>query len=281
MLRHLAAKHRTAKHLSGNHRHKRMAKKHSTLYLAVIFLNMTVLEVYADEIMVAVASNFHSSLKVLKQKFEQSSQHRITIVSGSTGKLYAQIINGAPFDLFMSADKESVLRLEQSSLAVKNSRFIYANGRLALWSVEDKLVGGKGAILFSDKYNKLAIANPKLAPYGQAALEFLENSRLENVESKIVKGENISHAFHLVASGAAEIGIIALAQLKNPKKPVLGSYWIIPENKHLPIEQHAIVLNTNQAVMDFVNFIRSDDGISIIESFGYQVPAEKLLEVGI
>jgi molybdate transport system substrate-binding protein len=252
-------------------------RKLLTLCLFFILFNFGLLALKAEEAVVAVAANFHTTLKVLKNEFEKSSEHRIIIVSGSTGKLFAQIINGAPFDIFMSADKERPLLLEKNSIGIKNSRFIYANGRLVLWSLKNNFVDNLGEILLSDKYTKIALANPKLAPYGRAAMELLNNmqlksSKFSNINEKIVRGENISHTFHLVASGSAEIGFVALSQLKDMGETITGSFWIVPELKHKPIEQHAIVLNNNEAVTAFVSFMQSEKGKKLIENFGYQVP---------
>lgn len=261
--------------------------------------------VQGREINVAVASNFYSTLLVLKQEFESSSEHTLIIMPGSTGKLYAQIINGAPFDIFMAADKKRPMLLEQNSYGigsrirenrldegemrgraseerttekksvnnadkVKVTRFTYARGRLVLWSPDSNRQINEGEILQSDEIERVALANPKLAPYGKAAKAFIDIRHQETLRSKLVQGENISQAFHLVASGSAEIGFVALSQLKNPNRPVIGNYWIIPEKFHQPIEQQAILLKDNEAANEFFAFLQSERCKEIITQFGYQ-----------
>lgn len=239
--------------------------------LIVLLIGMMSLErVVAKEITVAVAANFHSTIKELKKHYEQKSPHRLIIVPGSTGKLYAQIMNGAPFDLFMSADKLRPVLLEKDLIKQTGQRFTYAVGRLALWSAQNNLVDQNGDILQSATIHKIAIANPQLAPYGRAAQEVLESLNLDELKAKLVLGESVSQAFHLTSNGSAELGFIALAQLKDENKPVNGSYWIVPEKYHRPIEQQAIILSDNEVVKSFVDFLKSKQARDLITSLGYQ-----------
>ncbi len=240
------------------------------LFSIVTFNVLLIAKVNAEEITVAVASNFYPSLKLLKQEFESVSPHKINIVSASTGKIYSQIINGAPFDIFMSADTQTPKLLEDKGLAIKGSRFTYAVGRLVLWSAAENLVDPLGDILLSPKINKIALANPKLAPYGKAAHDFILSLKLQYLQDKLVMGENIAQAFHLVASGSAEIGFVALSQIINPQQNIQGSYWLVPETYHQAIEQQLVLLNDKEVSQQFILFLKSAAGNKIIKSFGYQ-----------
>lgn len=244
------------------------------LLLLLSFSDVLITKVIAQEVTVAVASNFYPSLKIIKQAFELQTPHQLTIVSGSTGKLYSQIIYGAPFDVFMSADKQTPLLLEENGFGLKDSRFTYAIGQLVLWSANNDVFDINalgGSVLRDKKINKVAIANPKLAPYGRAAEEALQSMSCNNVKEKLVIGESISQVFHLIASGSAEVGFVALSQIKNPSTEIGGSYWLVPESYHQPIEQQVIALEENDATKAFLGFLRSAKAIEIIQSFGYRV----------
>ena len=228
----------------------------------------------AAEIRVAVASNFANAAAALAHRFEAISEHQVTLVYGSTGKHYAQIRNGAPFEAFFAADARHPEMLESDGLAVSGSRFTYAIGRLVLWSPEDGYVDGRGQVLEVGDFRHLAIANPRLAPYGLAAQEVLESRGLwENLEQRLVRGENIGQAFQFVKSGNAELGLVALSQVTSPEsQPETGSRWLVPEGLHTPIRQQAVLLEDSAATRAFGEFIRSAEARSIIRSFGYQTP---------
>ena len=230
----------------------------------------------ADTIRIAVASNFSAAIKELVKQYQVGSPHEIKLSVASTGKHFAQIQHGAPFDIFFAADSKRPEILELSGIGIKNSRFTYAYGRLVLWSQATTKVDDKGLILQQADFKRLAIANPKLAPYGAAAMDVLKHFKLnEKLRSKLVYGENISQAYHLVSSKNVELGFIAYSQLRqttNGKtKPGHASYWLVPESMHRPIEQQAIQLRKNNVVDDFIRFVKSHDGQNIIRSFGYSL----------
>lgn len=229
----------------------------------------------AGEVQVAVASNFARTLRELALDFEESTDDRVLISSGSTGKLHAQIANGAPFEVFLSADKNSPRRLEQNGQAVAETRFTYALGRLALWSARSGIVDGTQAVLREGRFRHLALANPRTAPYGAAAMQLLTELDLwEAVESRVVFGENVAQAFSFVSTGNAEIGLVALAQVMGLDDARRGSFWIVPRQFHAPIEQQAVLLATgrdNPAALRFVAYLRSPAARSIIERSGYEV----------
>ena len=230
--------------------------------------------VTADEIRVAVASNFATASQAIAQRFEALSEHQVTLVFGSTGKHYAQIRNGAPFEVFFAADARRPELLERAGLTVRESRFTYAIGRLVLWSPEEDSVDTEGRILDSGDFRHLAIANPELAPYGRAAQEMLQSRGLwASLERRLVRGENIGQAFQFVRSGNAELGFVALSQIANPERqPETGSRWLVPEHLHAPISQQAILLADTAAARSFLEFIKSSEARSIIRSHGYQTP---------
>lgn len=227
----------------------------------------------AEEAVVAVAANFTEVAEQLEKEFERQSGHTLTFVAGSTGKLYAQIANGAPFDVFLSADQERPERLEKERLAVAGSRFTYATGRLALWSSEPGRVGA--ATLRRGEFRRLAIANPELAPYGAAAKETLEKLGLwERFKERIVMGETIGQAHTLVASGNAELGFVALSSLLSPQSEAKGSRWDVPAGLHAPIHQDAVLLTRaagNAAARGFLDFLRSAKVKAVIRSYGYSI----------
>ena len=229
----------------------------------------------AETLRIAVASNFSSTLEALAKDFEQRSTHELILASGSTGKHYAQIINGAPFDLFFAADVRRPKLLEREQHAVVGSRFTYAIGKLVLWSARTGYVDPAGAILASGEYRRLAIANPRLAPYGQAAREVLQRRKLfQSLQSRLVRGENISQTYQFVASGNAELGFIALSQLHRPGQELAGSWWFVPEEFYSPIEQQAVLLRDSPATREFAAYIMSDPARQIIRTHGYAVPGE-------
>ena len=229
-----------------------------------------------EEAVVAVAANFSEVAERLAKDFERESGHKLTFVAGSTGKLHAQITNGAPFDAFLSADQASPERLEKEGLAVAGSRFTYATGRLTLWSPEPGRVGGDGAAtLRRGEFRRLAIANPELAPYGAAAKETLEKLGLwERLKDKIVMGETIGQAHAMVASGNAELGFVALSSVLSPRNETKGSRWDVPQKLYAPIRQDAVLLKRgagNPAARGFLDFLRSAKAKAVIETYGYSI----------
>jgi molybdate transport system substrate-binding protein len=227
----------------------------------------------ADTIRVAVASNFTLTMQEIAQQFEQRSGHNIELIPGSTGKIYAQILNGAPFDAFFAADSLRPELLEQAGRTLPDSRFSYAIGQLVLWSPDPELVDDQGKVLQGDHFHHLAIANPKLAPYGKAAQQVLQNRHVwEKWQKKIVRGENIGQAFQFVQSRNAELGFVALSQLKTSSAANTGSHWLVPVDLYDPVEQQAVQLTDKQAATALMNFIKSDSARDIIQHHGYLLP---------
>jgi len=243
----------------------------------LISIGFSFTQIAADEIKVAVASNFYPAMKEIVLQYElkqsQSSEnHKIVIISGSSGKHYAQIINGAPFDIFFSADKVRPILLEKKGLSESESRFTYAIGRLVLWSALDGFVE-KDERLYHNDLRFLAIANPKIAPYGVAAREALISINLwEDLQSKLVRGENIAQTFQFINSGNAKLGFISYSQLMNPNYPVVGSFWEVPQSMYKPIEQQVVLLKKSSLAKDFLAFIGSDESLNIISKYGYDLP---------
>ena len=227
----------------------------------------------ADEIRVAVASNFRYAIEDLAPRFERQTGHDLTLIFGSTGKHYAQIKHGAPFDLFFAADAHRPQLLEEEGLAAPGSRFTYALGKLVLWSPQPGLVDPKGTMPKDGTFRYLSIANPKLAPYGRATEEVLQVSGLwKSLQRKMVRGENIGQALQFVRSGNAELGFVAYSQIKRPGHLVNGSYWEVPQSLYTPITQQAVLLKEGRAARDFIAFMHSEEARATIRSYGYTTP---------
>lgn len=227
----------------------------------------------AAEIRVAVASNFTGAMRQIARQFEQRSGHRVILAFGSTGKHYTQIRNGAPFDAYFAADSRHPRLLEKEGVALPGSRFTYAVGKLVLWSPLAGYVDSRGRVLEQGTFRHLALANPRLAPYGKAAREVLEKLGLwQPLQARMVRGENIGQAFQFVASGNAELGLVALSQISHGGKPLSGSWWEIPAVLYSPIEQQAVLLKEDAAAREFIDFVRSDAARKIIASYGYALP---------
>jgi len=228
---------------------------------------------YADTVTAAVAANFTVAMQKLAPDFEQATGHKLVASFGSTGKLYAQIRNGAPFDVLLAADEERPRRLEAEGLAVAGSRFTYATGQLALWSPDPKVVDAGGSVLREGQFAHLAIANPKTAPYGVAAEQVLRRLGVwDLVESRLVRGENITQTFQFVSSGNAALGLVALAQVQALTPARRGSYWIVPTNLHDPLRQDAILLRRaakNVAARALLDYLRTPAATSAIRHLGY------------
>lgn len=222
---------------------------------------------------VAVASNFSVAIDEIAAQFTTDTGHRVRLIPASTGKLHAQIVNGAPFDVFLAADSDRPQRLEASGAAVPGTRFTYAIGELVLWSRQR--ADCRGA-LDDPGGMRIAIANPATAPYGAAAREFLQQAGLwDSVKPRLVIGESISQALQFVASGNAQLGFIASSQLRAPSLPDATCTWPVPTALHAPIEQQAILLQRGRdkaGAQRFLHFLRSDSGRVIIERHGYRLP---------
>ncbi len=230
--------------------------------------------VQAAEVIVAVAANFTQTLEKLAPEFERLSGHSVTIVSGATGRHYAQIVNGAPYDVFLAADAEVTRRLEEEGRAVSGSSAAYATGRLALWSRTEGLVDVEGKVLMEGDFRRLSIANPRLAPYGQAAVEVLTAlGQYERLAERLVQGENIAQAYQFVDSGNAELGLVAYSQIVgNAGNEANGSYWLIPETLHAPLTQELVLLKDSAPAREFIAFVLQPSTLELIVASGYGNP---------
>jgi molybdate transport system substrate-binding protein len=213
-------------------------------------------------------------MKEIIEVFETDSGHTVRASYGSTGKLYAQIKNGAPFEALLAADRRRPMLLEEQDVAVPGSRFTYAIGTLVLWSADADFVDAEGDVLKRGDFRKLSIANPKLAPYGEAAVETLEALGLKaQMEPKLVMGENIAQTYQFVDTGNAEIGFVALSQVMQGGDITKGSGWVVPGEMHGPIRQDAVILKggaDNPAVRGLFDYLKSDKAREIIRAYGYE-----------
>jgi molybdate transport system substrate-binding protein len=227
----------------------------------------------AGEVTVAVAANFTAPMQKIALAFEQDTGHKAQLAFGATGKFYAQIKNGAPFAVLLAADDETPARLEKEGLAVAGARFTYATGRLALWSKSPNLVDEKGEVLRSNSFNKIAIADPKLAPYGMAAMEVIYKLGVQaNVVPKLVQGESIGQTYQFVSTENAQLGFVALSQISIGGRITQGSAWIVPQNMHAPLKQDAVLLNAgkdNAAAQALLKYLQGDTAKAIITRYGY------------
>lgn len=243
--------------------------------LLALALLLSATAVQAAEIRVAVAANFQHTLQQLGASYAERSGHRLTISAGASGALYTQIVNGAPFDVFLSADTERPLRLEAEGHAVPGTRFVYAYGVLVLWSARPDLIDAAGMVLERGNYRHLAVAEPRLAPYGQAAEEVLRARGVFAVlddAGRLVRGKSIGQTYGQIASGAAELGFVALAQVQ--ASDIAGSRWLVPTDMYTPIGQSAVLLKRAaqpDAARDFLAWLRSPEARAVIEQAGYRL----------
>ena len=225
--------------------------------------------------LVAVAANFIAPMQRVAADFEKTTGHRAKLAFGSTGKFYAQIKNGAPFDVLLAADADTPARLQKEGVADAGSRFTYSIGRLALWSSQVGYVDDKGLVLKQGTFTHLAIANPKLAPYGKAAVETLDRLGLRAaLQPRFVQGENIAQTFQFVSSGNAEIGFVALSQVFDGGALKRGSVWVVPAALHEPIRQDAVILRRardNPAAAALMKYMKEDKARAIIAAYGYDL----------
>ncbi|MBS0167697.1 MAG: molybdate ABC transporter substrate-binding protein [Nitrospira sp.] len=229
---------------------------------------------FAEQVLVAVAANFIPPFREIALEFEKSTGHQLQVAGGSSGNFYSQIKNGAPFDVFFSADMERPKLLEDEGLGVKDSRFTYAIGRLVLWSPNENLITGEET-LRSKQYKRLAIANPKTAPYGVAAMQAMQRLTLwDSLQSQLVMGESLGQTMGFIESGNAQLGFVALSQVLAPKIKGKGSRWDVPTNLHEPINQGVLLLakaKDNQAAKALMEFIGGPQAKKIIERYGYEL----------
>ena len=238
----------------------------------------------AETLHIGVASNFIQPIKTITKKFEQQNpQHTVLLSFASTGKLYAQSLHGAPFDLLLAADEQRPQLLLEKGIGLENSLTTYAIGKLVLWSRSPNLIGDGGNILSAPTIKHIAIANPKLAPYGKSSIEVLRSLNMEkSLKSKIVMGENIGQTYQFIHSGHADLGFIAFSQWKamnhldetapRQKNSEPGSYWIVPQELYSPIKQQGVLLTENKVARQFLSFLTSPDMKQLIHQYGYDTP---------
>ena len=236
----------------------------STLFLVVA---------QAGEVTVAVAANFTAPMQKIAHAFEQDTGHKALLAFGSTGKFFAQIKNGAPFAVLLSADDETPARLEKEGLAVAGTRLTYATGRLALWSKQANFVDDKGEVLRSNRFDKLALADPKLAPYGAAAMEVISKLGVQaHVKPKLVQGESIGQTYQFVSTENAQLGFVALSQIWLDGRISQGSAWVVPQSMHTPLKQDAVLLQAgkdNPAAHALLAYLQGDRAKTMIRQYGY------------
>ena len=228
---------------------------------------------HAGEVTVAVAANFTAPMQKIAQAFEQDTGHKALLAFGSTGKFYAQIKNGAPFAVLLAADDETPARLEKEGLTVAGTRFTYATGRLALWRKSPNWVDDKGEVLRSNRFEKLAIADPKLSPYGAAAMEVIHKLGVQTmVTPKLVQGESIGQTYQFVSTENAQLGFVALSQIFFDGRIAQGSAWVVPTSLHTPLKQDAVLLHhgkDNTAAHALLKYLQADKAKTIIRQYGY------------
>ena len=231
---------------------------------------------HADDVQVAVAANFTAPMQQIAAQFEKDSGHKAVLSFGATGKFYAQIVNGAPFELLLAADDETPARLEKEGQGVAGSRFTYAIGKLVLWSADPALVDAKGEILKKGGFRHLALANPKTAPYGAAAVETMGKlGVLSTLQPLFVQGENISQTQQFITTGNAELGFVALSQVFKDGRITGGSAWIVPASLYEQIRQDAVLLARGKdkpAAAALAAYLKGDKAKAVIRSFGYELP---------
>ena len=243
-----------------------------TRLLLLLLLALLPYASHAGQASLAVASNFAAPMKQLAKQFEQTTGHTLTLSFGATGKFYAQIKHGAPFDVLLAADDETPARLIREGEAVHTQT--YAIGRLALWSERTGFIEGSAAVLRQNRFQRLAIANPRLAPYGAAAMDVLTRIKLgDRVQNKLITGESIAQTYQFVASGNAELGFVALSQVMQDGKLARGSVWVVPSSLHNPIRQDAALLKhgeSNAAARALLDYLQTPAAHATIRSFDYE-----------
>ncbi|MEJ2124391.1 MAG: molybdate ABC transporter substrate-binding protein [Alphaproteobacteria bacterium] len=226
---------------------------------------------FSAEAKIAVSANFTAAAKDIAKAFQAKTGHKAVLAFGSTGKLFTQIANGAPFEAFLAADQKRPQKAEAEGLAVPGSRFTYAKGKIVLFSTDAKLVDDAGKVLGKpDAFDKLAITNPKTAPYGAAAVEAMNKLGVyAGVKSKLVKGDNLAQTYQFIVTKNAQLGFVAYSQVVNAKG---GSKWVVPDNLYAPIRQDAVLLKTgenNEVAKAFLAFLKGEEAHAILKNYGY------------
>lgn len=249
--------------------------KQISSHFCLLFLLSVSQSSFSATTLVAVAANFSKPMTEIVAVFEKATGHSANLSFGSTGKFVSQMENGAPFEILLAADEKSPEKLIQDGFAVSGSQFIYALGKLALWSATPGYVDNQGKILNSGGFKHLALADPKLAPYGVAAIDVLNTLKLQDkLQPLIVQGESIAQAYQFISSGNAELGFVALSQVFDNGKITSGSAWIIPAELHASIKQAAVLLNKgteNPAAIALLAYLKSTTALEIIQKYGYDL----------
>lgn len=250
--------------------HRPLPSPRSTALVAALLLCSAA---RADDVMVAVAANFAAPMAKIAEGFTAATGHTLKTSTGSTGKFYSQILSGAPFQVLIAADDETPKKLIAEGHAVAGSAFTYAIGVLVLWSAQPGLVDDQGAVLAGGRFNRLAIANPRLAPYGAAAMDVIRARGLTDaITPRLVTGESIAQAYQFVATGNAELGFVALSQVAAPGKPLTGSFWRVPSSLHGEIRQDAVLLKPGEksaAAAALLAYLKSPAARAVIQAWGY------------
>ena len=250
-----------------------MARKTDIKILGCLLLALGSLAAHAEEVSVAVAANFATPMQKIAVLFTQDTGHTATLSMGSTGKFYAQIKNGAPFHVLLSGDDETPLRLEKDNAVTPHTRFTFAVGKLVLWSKQAGHVDAQGDVLRKGYFSHLAIADPKLAPYGAAAIETLQAlGLLTKLQPRLVQGESIGQAYQFVASGNAQLGFVALSQVMSNDRITEGSAWLVPPHLYQALRQDAVILKNgkdNKAATALMAYLKTEKARAVIRSFGY------------
>ena len=245
--------------------------------LAVSVLSLTGISMaWAGEVQVAVAANFTKPMEKIAEDFFKATDHKAVLSFGATGKFVEQIKQGAPFEVLLAADQKNPIKLENEQLAVPKSRYTYAIGKLVLWSAKPDLVDDKGNVLKTGGFEHIAIADPKTAPYGKAAMNVMEKlGALDALKPKMVQGESIAQAKEFVSSGNAELGFVALSQVIKDGKIAEGSGWMVPQDLYAPLYQDAILLKTgenNVAAKALMDYLKTEPAQAVIKAYGYELP---------
>lgn len=247
----------------------------TTKFFVLLALSLACSVLQAADANVAVAANFTGPMEKIAPEFEKATGHKLVVAYGTVGKFYAQVKNGAPFDVLISADDETPIRLEKDGLAISESRFTYAIGKLVLWSAKPGVVDDKGEVLKRGDFLHIAVANPKLAVYGAAAVEAMKKLGVyERLEPRFVLGENISQAYQFAATGNAELGFIALSQIYKDGQYAAGSHWMVPPSLYTQIRQDAVLLTRgkgNPAAEALLTYLKSDAAKKVIRAHGYEL----------